>query len=55
MKPKTCYVKLPTHVSQNDFNTYINPLLSKGRRGPPMKISYYKIFNYILYVLHTVK
>lgn len=53
MKPKTCYVKLPTHVSQNDFNTYIKPLLSKGRRGPPLKISYYKIFNYILYVLHT--
>ncbi|MBI4272956.1 transposase [Candidatus Uhrbacteria bacterium] len=53
MKPKTCYAKLPTRVSQNDFNTYIKPLLSRGRRGPPLKISRYKIFNYILYVLHT--
>jgi len=59
MKPKqqlkinTCYNKLPIKVSQNDFNQYILPYISKGRRGPDPKISYYKIFNYIIYVLHT--
>ena len=60
MKPKKkskartpCYNKLPTKVSQKDFNRYIKPYLSRGRRGPKTKISYYKIFNYILYVLHT--
>ena len=60
MKPKlhqgkmnTCYNKLPTKISQKDFNQYIAPCLSKGRRGPNPKISYYKIFNYILYILHT--
>lgn len=63
MKPKkqklktksreTCYNKLPIKLSQNEFNTFIKPYLSKGRRGPKMKVSYYKIFNYILYVLHT--
>lgn len=45
--------KLPVKVSQPDFNKYIDPYLSKGRRGPPTKISRYKIFNYLLYVLHT--
>lgn len=45
--------KLPVKVSQNDFNTYIKPYLSKRHKGPKSKISSYKIFNYILYVLHT--
>lgn len=47
------YNKLPVKVSQKDFNKYILPFLSKGKRGPEPKISYFKIFNYILYVLHT--
>lgn len=46
------YNKLPKKVSQNEFNTFIKPCLSKAKSRQP-KISYYKIFNYILYVLHT--
>lgn len=57
MPPKqsrtTCYNKLPTKVSQKEFNKFVKPRLSRGRRGPKTKISFYKIFNYILYVLHT--
>lgn len=49
----TCYNRLPTKVSQKEFNDHIKPHLSKARRGAGPKISYYKIFNYILYVLHT--
>lgn len=52
-KPKTCYHHLPVKVSQKDFNKYLDPYLSKAKRGPKGKISRYKIFNYILYVLHT--
>jgi len=52
-KDNTIYNKLPTKVSQKEFNLYIKPFLSKGSRGPKPKVSYYKIFNYILYVLHT--
>ena len=52
-KINTCYNQLPAKVSQKDFNKYIAPYLSQGKRGPKTKISYYKIFNYILYVLHT--
>jgi len=47
------YNNLPKKVSQKDFHRYIEPHLSKGTRGPQPKISYYKMFNYILYVLHT--
>lgn len=40
-------------IGRADFNHYVNPYLSRGRRGPKTKISRHKIFNYILYVLHT--
>jgi len=46
-------MKLPIMVGRADFNKYINPYLSKGSRGPKLKISRYRIFNYVLYVLHT--
>lgn len=49
----TCYNKLPIKVSQKEFNKFVKSRLSRGRRGPKTKISFYKIFNYILYVLHT--
>jgi transposase len=53
-KNKNEFNELPTKVSQKDFNEYIKPYLRKPIMGPKTtKISYYKIFNYILYVLHT--
>lgn len=52
-KQKPKYNRLPIKVTQNEFNTHIKPFLSKRKRGQKPKISYYKIFNYILYVLHT--
>lgn len=45
--------KLPVKVSQADFRIYIRPHLRFPVKGPEPKLSYYKIFNYILYVLHT--
>lgn len=47
------YHALPKRVSRKEFNQYIAPHLSKPTKGPKPKISRYKIFNYILYVLHT--
>lgn len=44
---------LPIKISRRDFNRYIDPYLSRSKRGPPTKLSRHKIFNYILYVLHT--
>jgi len=47
------YNTLPKKVSRKEFNQYIAPRLKKPIKGPKPKISTYKIFNYILYVLHT--
>ena len=47
------YNEIPKQVSRKDFNKYINPYLRKPKKGPKPKLSFYKTFNYILYVLHT--
>jgi len=47
------YHRIPTKVSRKDFNRYLDPHLKKPKTGPKPKLSHYKIFNYILYVLHT--
>lgn len=52
-KKKLIYNELPKKVSLKDFNRYIKPHLKKPVKGPKPKLSLYKIFNYILYVLHT--
>lgn len=51
--PSFVYHRIPTKVSRKDFNHYIKPHLKRPKRGPKPKLSLYKIFNYILYVLHT--
>ena len=52
-REKPIYNEIPKQVSRKDFNKYINPHLSRPKKGPKPKLSLYKIFNYILYVLHT--
>src|SRR5262245_8342223 len=47
------YNRIPTQVSRKDFHRYIAPHLQRPKTGPKPKLSLYKIFNYILYVLHT--
>jgi len=51
--PVLVYQQIPKQVSRKDFNRYIAPSLKRPIKGPPPKLSLYKIFNYILYVLHT--
>lgn len=52
-KNERTYNRLPKRVSQKEFNRLIAPHLRKPIKGPEPKISYYKIFNYIMYVLST--
>ena len=49
------YKTIPTHLSEREFNVFVFPHLSyaTGLRGPKPTISAYKIFNYILYVVHS--
>lgn len=53
MKNQKVYNKLPQKVSQKEFNKFIKPHLSRPLRGPKPKVSMYKIFNYVLYVLSS--
>jgi len=47
------YNTLPIKVSLKEFNRYIKPHLSVPAYGSATRISTYKIFNHVLYVLHT--
>jgi hypothetical protein len=53
MKMTRRYNKIPTALSENDFNEFVLPHLKKGTRGPSKKISLFKLFNYILKLMHT--
>jgi hypothetical protein len=44
---------IPTSVTEKQFEAYVYPYLSTAKRGYESKIPLYKIFNYILYRLHT--
>jgi len=52
-KEKFLYNHIPTKVCRREFNRYLAPHLKKPTKGPKPKLSLYKLFNYILYVLHT--
>jgi transposase len=44
---------IPTNITQKQFEIHILPRLRTAKRGYVSKIPLYKIFNYILYWLHT--
>ena len=46
-------MKIPTKLTEAQFQQYIEPHLSKAKRGYVSKQPLYKIFNYLTYVLHT--
>lgn len=52
-KKQLKYNRIPKQVGVKNFNSYIKPHLKKRFKGKKPKLSLYKTFNYILYVLHT--
>jgi transposase len=44
---------IATSLTEEQFNEHILPYLSTAKRGYVCKIPLYKVFNYILYRLHT--
>lgn len=44
---------IPTSVTEEQFDAHIRPLLSTAKRGYVCQIPLVKVFNYILYRLHT--
>lgn len=44
---------IPISVTEAQFETHIRPYLRRAKRGYECKIGLHKVFNYILYRLHT--
>jgi len=44
---------IPVSLTENQFEQHIRPFLSTAKRGFVCKIPLFKLFNYILYRLHT--
>jgi hypothetical protein len=44
---------IPISLTEKQFEEHVSPFLSKAKRGFVCKIALYKVFNYILYRLHT--
>jgi transposase len=44
---------IPTSVTQGEFNEHVFPYLNTAKRGYVCSIPLYKVFNYMLYRLHT--
>ena len=45
--------RIPTELTEKQFAEHIEPYLSKAVRGYSSRIPLYRVFNYILYWLHT--
>ena len=52
MTGNPCCQAIPTKLSLEQFEEFVLPHLSRGRRGPPPTLSLHKIFNYILQLLY---
>jgi transposase len=46
-------MRIPTQLTETQFQQIIEPHLSKAKRGYVSNIPLYKIFNYILYKLYA--
>ncbi len=44
---------IPTSLTEKQFEQHIRPYVSTAKRGFECQIPLYKVFNYILYRLHT--
>jgi transposase len=52
-QPPLYSIHFPRRVSRKEFNRSIAPHLTKPQTGPKPKLSLYKLFNYVLFVVHT--
>jgi hypothetical protein len=44
---------IPIQVTEEQFNLFVFPHLSNGKRDLHSKLPFFKIFNYILKLIHT--
>jgi transposase len=53
LKQSKKYNTLPIKLTEKEFNAFFLPFLSLPRRSRKFKVPLWRIFNYILYQLHT--
>jgi transposase len=51
--PQPATTPIPVQLSESEFEAFILPHLSMPKRGPKCKLGYYRVFNFILWVLYT--
>ena len=51
--PQPATTPVPVQLSEPEFEAFILPHLSMPKRGPKCKLGYYRVFNFILWVLYT--
>src|SRR3954470_447482 len=51
--PKPATTPIPVQLSAPECEAFILPHLSMPKRGPKCKLGYYRVFNFILWVLYT--
>jgi transposase len=51
--PQPATTPIPVQLSEPEFEAFILPHLSMPKRGPKCKLGYYRVFNFILWVLYT--
>src|SRR5215467_236926 len=51
--PKLATRLIPVQLSEPELTAFILPHLSMPKRGPKCKLGYYRVFNFILWVLYT--
>ena len=44
---------IPVKLTEEQFQTFVEPHLSRAKRGSVCKIPRYKLFNYLVHVLYT--
>ena len=51
--PQPATTPIPVQLSEPEFEALLLPHLSMPKRGPKCKLGYYRVFNFILWVLYT--
>jgi transposase len=51
--PQPATTPIPVQLSEPEFETFLLPHLSMPKRGPKCKLGYYRVFNFILWMLYT--
>lgn len=53
MAKSKIYQSIPTVLKEDEFNEFVLPHLTKGSRGPNTKLTFHRLFNYLLKLMHT--